>query len=401
MKGRVMKKLVSVAAALITVAAAAVMFESWLDHQIDKIYDVPAYTKPVNLQYDDYTKDKGQLILEKSMENGNVILMGSSELNSWARQNPVNMFPNTTLNEDLTIVGQAYVQSLLHSMKAGTPALEGAKKLGIVVSLQWFYWDDIDTNGFAANFSEYQFYQCMKNDRLSRESKNYICSRTSELLAEIEGYDDIKVYAWLYPQDSVFANAAFTVLSPYYHLRGKALEIRDKWDTYQLLKKTSGDAEEPEVLDLDWEKAMQDAEAEGASFCTNNEYNVADEYYDTYLRDTIDTLKDAEAETPLNSKEMQDFEMFLQICRENGVEPYVIIMNTNGLYYDYVGMDKERRNGLYDEVEKRARAQGAEVLRLSEYEYEPYFMLDVMHLGWKGWLYVDEQISKHYAEISK
>lgn len=401
MKKRVMKKLIVVAAAIATVIAAAMIFESWLDNQIDKIYNVSAYTKPINLQYDDYSKDKGQLILEKSAENGNVILMGSSELNSWVGQNPVNMFPNTTLNDDLTIVGQAYVQSLLHSMKAGTPALEGAKKLGIVVSLQWFYGDDIDTNGFAVNFSEYQFYQCMKNDRLSEESKNYICSRTSELLKEVEGYDDIKVYAWLHSRDSIFANAAFTVLSPYYNLREKTLEIKDKWDTYQLLKKTSGDAREPDVLDLDWDKSMQDAKAEGAAFCTNNEYYVADEYYDTYLRDTIDTLRDAEAETTLNSKEMQDFEMFLQICRENGVRPYVIIMNTNGLYYDYVGMDGERRNGLYDEVEKRAKVQGAEVLRLSEYEYEPYFMLDVMHLGWKGWLYVDEQISKHYAEIKE
>ena len=385
MKKRVMKKLIVVTAAIVTVIAAAMIFESWLDNQIDKIYNVSAYTKPINLQYDDYSKDKGQLILEKSAENGNVILMGSSELNSWAGQNPVNMFPNTTLNDNLTIVGQAYVQSLLHSMKAGTPALEGAKKLGIVVSLQWFYGDDIDTNGFAANFSEYQFYQCMKNNRLSEESKNYICSRTSELLKEVEGYDDIKVYAWLHSQDSIFAKAAFTVLSPYYNLREKTLEIKDKWDTYQLLKKTSGDAKEPEVLNLDWDKSMQDAKAEGAAFCTNNEYYVADEYYDTYLRDTIDTLRDVEAETTLNS----------------GVRPYVIIMNTNGLYYDYVGMDRERRNGLYDEVEKRAKVQGTEVLRLSEYEYEPYFMLDVMHLGWKGWLYVDEQISKHYAEIKE
>lgn len=396
-----MKKLILVAAAVATVIVAAMVFESWLDNQIDKMYNVSAYTKPINLKYDDYTKDKGQLILEQSAANDNVILMGSSELNSWAGQNPVNMFPNTTLNDNLTIVGQAYVQSLLHSMKAGTPALEDTKKLGLVVSLQWFYGDDIDTSGFAANFSEYQFYQCMKNDRLSAESKNYICSRTSELLTEIEGYDDIKIYAWLHSQNSIFTTAACTVLSPYYSLREKALSIKDKLDTYQLLKKTSGDAKEPEVLDLDWNQAMQNAEAEGASFCTNNEYYVADEYYDTYLRDIIDTLKDIEAETTMNSKEMQDFEMFLQICKENGIEPYIIIMNTNGLYYDYVGIDSERRNDLYDEVEKRAKAQGAEVLRLSKYEYEPYFMLDVMHLGWKGWLYVDEQISKHYAEIKE
>lgn len=401
MKKRVMKKLTVVAAAIITVVLAAIGFEAWLDNRIDAMYDVSSYAKPINLEYEDLTKDKGQLILEKSAENGNVILMGSSELNSWAGQNPVNMFPNTTLENDLTIVGQAYVQNLLHAMKAGTPALENVEKLGIVVSLQWFFGDDIDVNGFAANFSEYQFYELMKNDRLSQKSKLYICSRSSELLAEIEGYDDIKVYAWLYAKDSPIAKLGLTILSPYYNLREKSLEIKDKWDTYQLLKKTSENAKKPEVLDLDWEEEWKKAEAEGKQFCTNNEYFVADEYYDTYLRDTIEELKGVEAETTMTSKEMKDFEVFLQICKENGIEPFVIIMNTNGMYYDYVGIDAERRNALYDEVEKRAKAEGVECLRLSDYEYEPYFMLDVMHLGWKGWLYVDEQISKHYAETEE
>lgn len=31
-------------------------------------------------------------------------------------------------------------------------------------------------------------------------------------------------------------------------------------------------------------------------------------------------------------------------------------------------------------------------------EYEDYFLKDVMHLGWKGWVYVDEAIDKYYKE---
>ena len=55
MKKRVMKKLIVVTAAIATVIAVAMIFESWLDNQIDKIYNVSAYTKPINLQYDDYS----------------------------------------------------------------------------------------------------------------------------------------------------------------------------------------------------------------------------------------------------------------------------------------------------------------------------------------------------------
>lgn len=401
MRSRLLKKVVVLLAAAATVILFAHVFEGYLDKRIDEMYQVSDYTKTLNQQFDDYTKDKGQLILGRSADNGNVILLGSSELQSWAGQNPVNMFPNSTLDDNLTIVGQAYVQSLLHSMKVGTKALEDEKKIAIVVSLQWFFGEDIDVNGFAANFSEYQFFEMMKNERVSHESKLYVCKRTDELLRDIQGYDDIKVYAWLYTRDSALGNAGLSVLKPYYVLRHKLLEIKDKWDTYQILKKTASDAKEPETLDIDWKQAMEDAQKEGEHFCTNNEFYVEDGYYTQYLADAIDGLKGVESETKMESKEFEDFRMFLQICRENGVEPYIIMMNTNGRYYDYVGIDKEKRNALYDKVEQAAKEQGAECLRLSDKEYEPYFMLDVMHLGWKGWLYVDQQISEHFAEVQE
>ncbi len=398
MKERILKKLLVFAAAVVTVTEGVMLFENYLDRRIDEMYDVSAYTKAINTEYEDLTKDKGQVILERSADNGNVMLLGSSELGSWVQQNPVNMFPNTTLDSDITIVGQAYVQSLLHGMKVGTEAFSDRKRVALVVSMQWFYGEDIDPSGFAANFSEYQFFCFMKNDRLSKESKLYVCKRTDELLEEIQGYDDIKVYAWLYAQDNVLGDVGLTLLKPYYSVREKVLEIRDKWDTYQMLKKTEAEAKEPQVKEIDWQKALKDAETEGAGYCTNNEFYVDDTYYSTYLEPTIDSLKDVEAETALTSKEMEDYEMFLQICRENGVEPYIIIMGTNGKYYDYVGIDSGRRNQLYDEVQKRAEDAGVKYLRLSDKEYEPYFMVDVMHLGWKGWLYVDWQISELYSE---
>ena len=399
MKSRPGKKVLIFAAALLTVLVFIKYFESFLDKKIDEMYRVSEYTKILNQPTDDFTKDKGQLILERSADNGNVILMGSSELQSWVGQNPINMFPNTTLEENITVVGQAYVQSLLHSMKAGTKALSDEKRVGIVISLQWFLGDDIDVKGFAANFSEYQFYELMKNERISKESRLYVCTRTKELLRDIQGYDDIKVYVWLYAKDSALTDAGLTLLKPYYIVREKVLEIKDKWDTYQLLRKDAQEAAEPKVLDIDWKEAEKAAEEEGTAYCTNNEYYVENSYFTNNLADIIDDLKGVESGTQLQSKEYEDFKMFLQICKENGVEPYIIMMNTNGKYYDYVGIDAERRNEFYDRIEQAAKDQGVDYLRLSEKEYEPYFMLDVMHLGWKGWLYVDQQIAEHYAEI--
>ena len=39
---------------------------------------------------------------------------------------------------------------------------------------------------------------------------------------------------------------------------------------------------------------------------------------------------------------------------------------------------------------------GISMLDLTGYENEPYFMCDVMHLGWKGWLAVDRALIDYY-----
>ncbi|RKJ53704.1 hypothetical protein D7Y09_12370 [bacterium 1XD42-1] len=36
------------------------------------------------------------------------------------------------------------------------------------------------------------------------------------------------------------------------------------------------------------------------------------------------------------------------------------------------------------------------MLDLTGYEYEEYFMCDTMHLGWKGWLAVDQALIDYY-----
>ncbi|MEF2111721.1 D-alanyl-lipoteichoic acid biosynthesis protein DltD, partial [Clostridium frigoriphilum] len=39
---------------------------------------------------------------------------------------------------------------------------------------------------------------------------------------------------------------------------------------------------------------------------------------------------------------------------------------------------------------------GFEVADFSKYEDENYFLMDSAHIGWKGWVYVNEAIDKYY-----
>ncbi len=80
MKSRLLKKVIVLFAAVATSHPDRVCIPGYLDKRIDEMYHVSDYTKVLNQQFDDNTKDKGQLILERSADNGNVILLGSSEL---------------------------------------------------------------------------------------------------------------------------------------------------------------------------------------------------------------------------------------------------------------------------------------------------------------------------------
>ena len=73
-------------------------------------------------------------------------------------------------------------------------------------------------------------------------------------------------------------------------------------------------------------------------------------------------------------------------------------MPVNGLYYDHLGLDEEKRTEFYDTVEKLADDKGFEVLNLQNKEYEKYYLSDVMHLGWKGWLNINEEMYKYFNE---
>ena len=73
-------------------------------------------------------------------------------------------------------------------------------------------------------------------------------------------------------------------------------------------------------------------------------------------------------------------------------------MPVNGLYYNHLGLDEGKRTEFYETIEKMAEDKGFEVVNLQNNEYEKYYLEDVMHLGWKGWLKVNEEISEYFEK---
>lgn len=395
-----LKKACFVICILITLFSMFACYSNYLDKKINMLYEEKS--EIVDHSAGLPIKDKGNFSYYKTNPKNYLYLMGSSELTSEVPQNPGGYFPNNFYNKQVSLVGHAAVQNLLHAVNLGANSdVFVQNDLAIVESFQWFAGEDLDSSGFMANFSELQFYQFLKNDKISEKNKQYLCERFIEIENGNIVYKDTHRLARLYTSDNFFLKVGYYCMKPYYELRNQYLIFKDKYATYEYLKTIKQD-NNGNVKIINWDEEYALAEEQGSAEITNNDFYISDDYYNTYLKDTIKEQKNSASGNVYNqSKEWEDFQFVLDVCTELDMNPYIISMSSNGRYYDYVGLQKEKRDEVYDRIEQISAENKFSALNLKDKEYEPYFYCDSMHLGWKGWLYCDEKIINHFTYNTK
>ena len=143
--------------------------------QAEKYYP----TSGINHFFDNPVKDKGLLLLNLSIKNGNIIYFGSSELNTDKKlhitSNPVNQYPNQNVDKDIDIVGAAGAETLITLIRIGS--LDNIQSVPVLFnsSFTWFIDEQYYTKGLLRQFSELQYYQFMKNDKIPIDLKIRLC----------------------------------------------------------------------------------------------------------------------------------------------------------------------------------------------------------------------------------
>ena len=381
-----------------------IIFSLFFNMYIDREYEILKNKKDITSikhTYNHIIRDRGGILKDQMHDEGDLIILGSSELNSAVDQNPINFFPFNGANYDVSIYGRAHTQTLQHSnMISNIKNLNEKDKIAIIVSAQWFEsMDGIYGSNFVVNFSEFQFYEFLNNDKLSNESKKYYAERVSNLLEQSGEYVEEEIYAKLYAKDDAISNIILNVLKPYYKFREYMLATKDKVQTVESMKDLEDKGDSDPLRYINWDEEYIKAEEQGESKVTNNDLYVYDDYYNTYIKDNYDSVKDTWKEKELlSAPELNDYKLFLQVSKELGVKPLIILMPVNGRYYDHMGWTVDKRTEFYNTIEQMAKDYDFDVLNLQNKEYEKYYLTDVMHLGWKGWLNIDEEMYKHFNE---
>jgi len=356
-----------------------------LTPEINKLY-YPAYGDSLDDQ-----KIQGIILQETAMERGDSLpLYGSSELTSI--ENPYHPLHFLSENRGIQVnlIGRGYCQSLIQLINYGAlgDILKG-KKIALI------------------HFSEQQYLDFLFNNKISRTLKTYVAQRVGSMIEHRADTTEVRLLNYLYLKNNIVSRFFLEILEPFYRMKLQLLSFKDKVTAYHLLTQETGLKEHTIKNDqisqkgTDWDAAIKAAEKSGAEKANNNAFYMDNKYYDRFVRDKVVNLKDhMKDQSYLDSPEYQDFKELLELCRQQDIKPLFISIPVNGRWYDYSGFNKNDREQYYENIRMIVSSYGFSLADFSEHEYDKYFLQDGMHLGWKGWVYVNEALSSYFDKRS-
>jgi D-alanine transfer protein len=188
------------------------------------------------------------------------------------------------------------------------------------------------------------------------------------------------------------------LFDPLGHVILAVLEQFDRINTYQLMNEKHPPLYKNLLhTPINWDGLMRRAEKEGENACRTNNFSIIDEKYNANFKPNLRFLKNSSINNQyLSDRQIQDFQLLLDVFKEYNLKPIIIIEPVNGPLSDYTGVSKKVRYQFYTQIKQMVQNAGFEYVDYSSHEYEKYFLFDSKHVGWKGWVYIDQAMERFY-----
>jgi len=349
---------------------------------------------------------QGTILQEKALKSPDIFpVYGSSEFSSYSEFHPSRLFEGKPTGFAPFLVGRGGTQDIVHAlnMAALGDSLKD-KKIAIILSSQWFSPEGIAPGYFNQNFSPLQAYRMLYNERLSAVSKQQLSQRLLDFPDTFNEYPTLKALLTQQVAPGRTPGLRSVSLDVQGRLEMAALEAKDAVKTILLTRTLNPDYVARNVTTTastlpSWLKLKEKATQQGKAAAQNNRFGILDAYYSEHIQaKLVENKGSASKATLYPSPEYQDLDLLLQILQEVKAKPMFIIVPVNGPWNDYTAFPAGERKAYYARVETIVRNKGFQVSNFGDHEYDPYFLQDVMHLGWKGWVYVDEALDQFYHE---
>ena len=388
-----MKKLKGFFIGLILAIITVVIFVPIQIQKINQYYKVNDNSVRYNTSYN---KHKSREILKANYDENTHLLLGSSELTV---ANKKEFHPTQMFNYDdfhLMEVGGGFFQNVIQaSTLASLEPIMTQKKVAIIESLNWFDQKGMRQDAFESRISKEHVYYTLVNPKLSKETKLKFINRVLELSAKndslvstFERYKRVLVEGEGSQIDQFMIQMELAKFS--------VNVVQAFYDEHSIVESPSKGSTMP---DYNWDEVLAKNEEQAKKDTQSNEYHFDDWYYKKQIANKLESLKDSNATFKYTeSPEYEDFKLFLQIAKELGVEVLVITFPVNGPWYDYIGIDASQRNAFSTKINEIVKEAGVKQVDLTSHDYDPYYIWDATHPGWKGWPLVEKELVKFFKE---
>ena len=388
-----MKKLKGFFIGLVLAIITVVIFVPIQVQKINQYYKVSDNSVRYNTSYN---KHKSREILKANYDENTHLLLGSSELTVANKKefHPAQMFNYDDFH--LMQVGGGFFQNVIQaSTLTSLEPIMTQKKVAIIESLPWFDQKGMRQDAFESRVSKEHVYYTLMNPKLSKETKLKFINRVLELsekneslTSTFERYKRVLVEGEGSQIDEFMIQMELAKFS--------VNVVQAFYDEQSLESFPSKGSAMP---DYNWDEVLAKNEEQAKKDTQSNKYHFDDWYYKKQIADKLESLKDSNATFKYTeSPEYEDFKLFLQIAKELGVEVLVITFPVNGPWYDYIGIDASQRNAFSTKINEIVKEAGVKQVDLTSHDYDPYYIWDATHPGWKGWPLVEKELVKFFKE---
>ena len=315
----------------------------------------------------------------------NLYLMGSSELGVPVEQNAATWLPKNASDFDLYESGRGNQQSLYHAIELAAvgPSIDN-KKVALILSPQWFVPGGITAGAFQSVFSHAAWDAMLANPHLSASTRQRLIARVGSLMPQLCTFGaSCATTTASEVQEAI--DASYTVFTS----RVNALRDTYKGADYRKAVRYTG-AWQPgrqPMATIDWAAEGAKATATGQLSVGRSPYNMESTYYAKRIMPLLNRFKGEQAGvTYASSPEYGDLQLFLDVAHDLGITVMLIPLPVNGVWSDFTRLPQVQRDVFAAKIRTMATGNGARLTDLTPKAYEPYYFVDTLHLGWRGWL---------------
>ena len=388
-----MKKIQAFGIAFVLALLTLALYLHVLNQKLANYYHVSDNSIRYNFEF---TKYKGRDILKDNIDDKTLVVLGSSELGR-VSEHPFHI--KQLFNYDdfhIMAIGGGNFQNIIQASMLGSLGNDFPKQKFILSeSFIWFDQFGMNPKAFLSRVSNEHVYYTLINPKISKETKEKFMKRVLEL-----SKNNKNVHETFERYKRRLVDHKGTIVDDWLiKMDVEKFALNNKISFYFTGNVTPIPSSGPVTPNYDW-KELQNKYLNDAKVRTEgNDFGIEKRYYASEIQNRLEKLKNSAAKYKYDiSTEYDDYALVLQMAKEMGLEVEVVNFPINGKWYDYIGIGPEQRAIYSKKITEITESFGYKIMDLTSKEYEPYYMYDTVHPGWKGWPEVAEEMLKFYQK---